>query len=68
MKVVEKNKVEVNEEKQVELCAIPKSFAVQKINEILADPTKKVVLEEYYMWQNILSSPVQVTNQEVTPE
>lgn len=50
-----------SKEKNVELCAIPKEFATKKLNEIVNDPTKKVILEEYFMWIEILKSTVSVT-------
>ena len=57
--------MKAKEEKQpvnAELCAVPKSFVVEKLKELYE--ANKSVFEEYELWVKVLNSQVNVVGQE----
>lgn len=68
MKVKEEKEVldrtEAVEEKKVDLCAIPKQFVLEKLNELYN--ANKQLFDEYNLFIQVLNSHVQVTDQDST--
>ena len=54
---------EKNQEKKG-LCAISKEFANTKLQELVNNPEKKAILDEYFTWVNVLNSTVNVVDGE----
>lgn len=55
---------EKTEEKEVELTAITKDYVVKQLKDLLDDPMKKAILDEYFLLINSLNTPVTLTSAE----
>ena len=50
------------EKQEVELTAITKDYVVKQLKDLLDDPMKKAILDEYFVLINSLNTPVKLTS------
>lgn len=51
-------KEKAEEPKELELCAIPKEMAVEKLNALIE--ANQEIFKEYFLWTNVINSTVNV--------